>query len=256
MKNIVLIALFLVFNFGNAQQFSDYKYVYVPKNLKDFKNNKYGLNASVVKSLEKKGYTVIQSEQNEWPQELRQNPCEVAIVNISDTGNFLKNKITFEAKDCHEKVVLSQQGVSSEKDFEIGFKESLEKSMASISASTPTKISAISNETLPVEKSVEVVQKTDLPKPVIIEKVKINASNNFSNGNLTLQKVNISNDKFILVESKSSVPYATFSKSTKNDVFRVLLADGTQTLGYFEDGNYVIEMVNKGGEYIRDIFKK
>lgn len=257
MKNILLITLFLLCNIGKAQKLSDYKYVYVPENIKDFESNKYDLNSTLVKALQSKGYTVIQNEQSEWPQDLRQSPCEVANINILDTGNFFKNRLTFEAKDCHEKVFLSQQGVSSEKDFEMGFKESLQKSLVNIPNSAPVKkLAEVSDNKITVEQSAEKEQPSKMSESKIPDEVDTKTSNNYSNGNIILQKVLIGNGQFILVNQNSAVPYATFSKSTKEDVYRVVLENGSMTLGYLENGSYVIEIPKQEGGFKRDVFKK
>jgi hypothetical protein len=258
MKNIFLILLFIFCNTINAQKLSDYKYVYVSKNIKNFENNKYNLTSAIVKNLETKGYKVLETEQNSWPKELIENPCEVAVINIIDSGNFFKNKLTFEAKDCHDKIIFTNQGISGEKDFDLGFNEALKKSLTIVPSSSPIKNLASVSENQ-VEKTQVDVEKSDAANQIqqnSSEAISTNNSQNFTNGNLKFQKILIGNGDFILVSANSSVPFATFKKSFKEDVFHVVLENGSMTLGYLENGNYVIEMPNKDGSFTKEIFEK
>ena len=71
---------------------------------------------------------------------------------------------------------------------------------------------------------------------------------------MSFQKIQISKDQFILVSSSSSVPFATFKNTTKSDVYRVTLENGTSTIGYSENGNLVIEIPTNDGNYKKEIF--
>ena len=44
-------------------------------------------------------------------------------------------------------------------------------------------------------------------------------------------------------------------ESTKKEVYRVQLQDGSQTLGYVENGNIVIEIPNAEGSFRKEIFE-
>ena len=57
-----------------------------------------------------------------------------------------------------------------------------------------------------------------------------------------------------MVSSSSSVPFATFKNTTKADVYRVTLENGTSTLGYYEYGNLVIEIPTSDGNYKKEVF--
>jgi hypothetical protein len=262
MKNILFIASFICTQTFSAQQLSDYKYVYVPQNINEFENNKYQLNSTLVKKLKEKGYEVLQEVQGNWPDELKQDPCKVANINLINTGNFFKNRLTFEAKDCNGKVLLSNQGKSNEKDFDLGYMESLQKSLVILQPSAPTeimpelKVKNLENKEQVSKSNIEAVEK---PKEITTIKSEENSTNkaqNYSNGNLVLQKILIGNGQFILLAPNTASPYATFRESTKIGVFRVSLADGSMTLGYSENENYVIELPNKDGSFRKEIFEK
>lgn len=275
MKNFLFILLFLTIHSFNAQKLPDYKYVYIPHNIKGFEDNKYQINSVLTQKLKNKGYEVIQNEQIDWPQELIQNPCKVAFINILNTSSLFKNKLTFEAKDCNGKVLMSQQGISNEKDFQIGYQQALEKSIAMLQNSSPKELTQL---TLKKDASAEILKKADEPKaettssnenqktePDIVPDVtkpkadgssSSNKSENYTNGTLVLQKIIIGDGKFILVTTKSSVPYATFRESSKKGIFHIILEDGTTTLGYLENENYVIDFPNKDGSFKKEIFEK
>lgn len=261
MKNYLFIGLFLCGTIFNAQKLSDYKYVYVPKDIKEFEGNQYKLNSDLVKRLKAKGYEVIQEDERDWPEALKQNRCNVAIADLKNTSNIFKIKLTFEAKDCNNNVLFTEQGISSSKLYEVGYPEALQKSFVKVLASAPTAektaVTNIAAVQVPIKEqntqnsNVATVEKT---APVEIQTVSTKSASNYSNKNQNYQKVMLNADQFILVAANSSTPFATFKNSTKEGVYRVQLADGTSTLGYTENGNYVIEMPAGSGAYTKEIF--
>ena len=82
-----------------------------------------------------------------------------------------------------------------------------------------------------------------------------NKAETFSNGTLNLNRIFISDSQFILASPNDSTPYAIFKESTKKEVYRVQLQDGSQTLGYVENGNIVIELPNADGSFRKEIFE-
>ena len=101
-----------------------------------------------------------------------------------------------------------------------------------------------------VEKPVQaVVASSNSTTPEVSKKAE-----SYSNGAMNFQKIQISKDQFILVSSISSVPFATFKNTTKADVYRVTLENGTSTLGYTENGNLIIEIPTNDGNYKKEVF--
>lgn len=262
MRNFLFIVLLFTSIGASAQQLSDYKYVYVPQDFKEFEDNQYQLNSTLVKKLEDKGYAVLQEVQGNWPDELKQNPCKVAMISILKSGNVFTNKLTFEAKDCNDKVILSQEGKSREKDYELGYKEALQKSLAGLQTSAPkeelpeVKLKNIQNNNQASNSNIKAVEKPEEIETKKPEETVTNRAQNYSNGNLLLQKILIGNGSFILLAPNNATPFATFSESTKKGVFRVVLENKLMTLGYVENDNYVIEMPNKDGSFRKEIFEK
>lgn len=246
-KLSVLISSFCVM-LSYAQKVSDYKYVVVPSAFESFKKDNYGLSAFLTKNLKSKQYTIISENRGQWPEEANVNPCSVLNANVLNDSGFLRNKVILELKDCNSKVVSSEKGSSSIKEFEEGFQDALSKALVNIPVSRP-----VENPTLKQE--VQVVKETAQETPKVSEqKSQTSKAEKYSNGKLSLQKIQIDAAQFILVDGNSSVPFATFKETTKKDVFRVKLGSGESTTGYYENGNLVIEIPKSNDEYSKEVF--
>lgn len=230
-----------------AQNINDYEYISVPSTFEQKKINRYNLNTILAKSLQSKKYKIVSEKVSEWPVELQQNPCSVAKADILDDSSWLKNKILLQFKDCNDKVILSSKGDSGAKEFEIGFPEALKKSLVSIPVSSPD---ASKLTTKPTN-----VQQVVVSTPVAFTKpVQTNTSESFSDGNLNLQKVNISDSQFILVKPNSSQPYATFTEAGQQGLYRVVLENKMAAFGYFENGSLIVEIPQKEGNFTKQTF--
>lgn len=246
-KLSVIISSFCVM-FSYAQKVSDYKYVVVPSAFESFKKDNYGLSTFLTKSLKSKQYVVISENRGQWPEEANVNPCSVLNANVVNDSNFLRNKVILEFKDCNSKVISSEKGNSSIKEYEEGFKDALSKALVNISISKP-----VENTTFKQE--VQAVKETAQETPKVSEqKSQASKAEKYSNGKLRLQKIQIDASQFILADGNSSVPFATFKESTKKDVFRVKLGSGESTTGYYENGNLVIEIPKGNDEYSKEVF--
>ena len=250
------------FHAVDAQKLSDYKYLYIPQDFKDFQHNQFELNSTLVKNLKTKGYEVIQTENRLWPEELKQEPCKVAVINVIKSGNMFKTKLTLEAKDCNGKVLISQQGASDEKDYETGYNEALQNILKSFPNSAPlfkfseVKAIFVEKKESTVVKAEEINKSRSVVQPKSDPKTVSNNVENYTNGKVMLQKVIIGKGKFILINKNSSDPFATFSESTKEGIYRVVLENSLLTLGYVENGNYVIEIPVKDGSFRKEIFER
>lgn len=240
MKKLTSIILIAAFSVVSAQKLSDYEYVYVPKEL-DKKINSYKLDQILVKSLNSKNYKTIQDNEESWPSDLQLNKCQVAKANILDDSSFLRNKIKLQFKDCNDKVILEAKATSNEKDYDIGFPDALRMTLPSIPVSNPN----ISN----------IKTNANTSSSAKLENNNA-AAENYSNGILNLQKVNIGYGQFILVAPNSSAPFATLKESSKLGVYHVKLETGISTIGYIENGKIVIEIPQSNDSYKKEIFEK
>lgn len=250
MKKIALavVTFCSIATFG--QKVSDYKYISLPSKFTTFKED-FGLGEMLTKTLRSKNYTVIPSDKLQWPAEAQSNPCNVLMADIINDSGFLRNKVLVQFKDCNDKVVSSAKGASNIKEYKEGYQDALKQTFVSISPANP-----VAPQTSPA-KVQEAVSTTSAQTVANNSSSSVdNTALKFSNGKTDLQKIQIDNSQFILVNSNSSSPFATFKATTKSDVFRVKLQNGESTLGYYENGNIVIEMPVSGGDYSKEIFYK
>lgn len=231
-----------------GQKVSDYKYVSLPAKFETFKED-FGLGELLTKTLKSKNYTVIPADKLHWPSEAKDNPCSVAAADIINDSGFLRNKVLVQFKDCNDKVISAVKGASSIKEYKEGYQDALKQTYVSISPANPV-------VQVPTQQPIR-VQETVSDKPAATNTATSDTSAmKFSNGKNDFQKIQIDNSQFILVGTNSSSPFATFKATTKNDTFRVKLQNGDSTLGYYENGNIVIEVPQSNGEYAKEIFLK
>lgn len=231
-----------------GQKVSDYKYITLPTKFETFKED-FGLGEMLTKSLKSKNYTVIPADKLQWPSDAQSNACNVLTANVINDSGLLRNKVLVQFKDCNDKLVSSIKGASSIKEFKEGFQDALKLTFTSISPANPL------NQPIAQTK----VQETNVstqPITNVSASTSDNSAVRFSNGKMDVQKIQIDNSQFILVNSNSSSPFATFKTTTKNDVFRVKLQNGESTLGYYENGNIIIEIPQSNGEYSKEVFSK
>jgi hypothetical protein len=248
MKKTAIFILTLSSLAAFAQKVSDYKYITLPTKFETFKED-FGLGELLTKTLRSKNYIVVPSDKLQWPSEAKDNPCNVLMADIVNDSGFLRNKILVKFKDCNDKEIQSIKGASSIKEYKEGYQDALKQTFISITPANPA--------VQPVVQT-KVQEKVVTTQPVTNVSVSTvdNTAVKFSNGKMDLQKIQIDNSQFILVNSNSSSPFATFKSTTKNDVFRVKLQNGDSTLGYFENGNIVIEIPQSNGEYAKEVFSK
>lgn len=170
---------------------------------------------------------------------------------------MLRNKVILQLIDCKKNVVLESKAASYYKEFDLGFQDALSIALKSVPNSTQEgiKIASQQIEKKP-EQTTSSAEKVQAAKPSSSISDSENKAEIYSNGKLNLQKIKISNEQFILVSSNSSMPFATFKNTTKKDVFRVQLENGTSTMGYYENGNITIEMPTNDGNYQIEVFEK
>lgn len=76
-----------------------------------------------------------------------------------------------------------------------------------------------------------------------------------SNGN-NYQMINLSTQQFILFKIGDTSPIATFTASSKKEVYHVKLSNGNPTIGYSENGNIVIDLPQNDGSFKKMVFNK
>lgn len=229
-----------------AQKVSDYKYIMIPEKFQTFKNS-YGLEASLAKALQGKKYEILPEAMDKWPTVARNNSCNVVTAEVVNDKNLFTNKVILQFKDCNKKVIFESKGRSDIKEFEEGFADALKEALTKVGVSSPVEMlpSRTPDAAQTVVHNTTAEPSTSSAAP---------AANAYSNGKSDLQKIQVDANQFILAKSGSSVPFAVFKTTSKKDVFLVKLADGNTTIGYFENGNIVIDMPLGDGRYSKEVF--
>lgn len=238
----ILFVLFSTIIF--AQNVANYEYVFVPKKFKDFQSNQYELNNQLIKALKDKKYKIIQDE--------FLADCNVVRADLVNNSNMFRNRVILQFTDCKGNLVLENKATSMIKEFDLGFQDALKIALTNVPVSKPNlelvkpaePQKVAQNEVIADIKAPEIISNSTEPKKGEI----------FSNGSINLQKIQTGKDQFILVSSASSLPFATFKNTTKTDVYRVTLENGTSTIGYTENGNLVIEIPTNDGNYKKVVF--
>ncbi|RXM37869.1 hypothetical protein BOQ62_20320 [Chryseobacterium sp. CH21] len=245
MKKVSTLVLAICSTMVFAQKVSDYKYVAVPEKFETFKED-YSLKDLFSKAMAGKKYIALPIIKDNWPADAKNNYCNVVTVDILKDKSLFKNKLTVQFKDCNNKMILESKGSSNIKDFEEGFHDALKQALITIPISNPVSL-------LPAATNV-ITTSTQSSSPEPVKSAATSESSNFSNGKLDLQKIQIDPSQFILAKSGSSVPFGVFKSTSKDSVFIVKLADGNMTIGYFENGNIVIDIPQTDGKYTKEIF--
>ncbi|WP_291934591.1 hypothetical protein [Chryseobacterium sp.] len=247
MKRISVVMLAVCSTLALGQKVSDYKYVSVPATFESFKKEDFGLVNYLTKSLTGKKYVILSTDKDEWPSEARGNSCNVLSADLQKDKSLFKNKVTLELKDCKGKVVLESKGSSDIKEFEEGLQDALKQALIKVAVSNPVAI-------LPAQTSVAESNNVQASVSEVVTSPSVVSANNFSNGKLDLQKIQIDGNQFILAKSGSSVPFANFKASSRKDVFIVKMENGNTTIGYLENGNIVIDVPQGDGKYSKEVF--
>lgn len=244
MKKISILMMAVCSTMAFAQKVSDYKYVAVPEKFETFKED-YGLKDFFIKALKGKKYIVLPIIKDSWPSEAKTNFCNVINADVINDKNLFKNKVIVQFKDCNNNMILESKGGSKIKEFEEGLQEALKEALIKVSISNPVAL-------LPAANNISAAQNSSQSEPVASTTTP--EASNYSNGKLDLQKIQIDPNQFILAKSGSSVPFAVFKATSKSSVFLVKTADGNTTIGYFENGNIVIDIPQADGRYSKEVF--
>jgi len=133
---LTLLSISFIFVFGAnalAQDLDAYKYIIVPRNY-DFlrTEDQHQLNSLTKFLFDKQGYTTLMDD-DQRPEDLRNNPCLGAKVNVVEISSMLSVKLRIELSNCYDQVVLStEEGRSKIKDLKRGHHDALRKAFRSI----------------------------------------------------------------------------------------------------------------------------
>ena len=235
MKNIILVFFLIIYNlfvFGQEKKVNNYKFIVVPDQFDFLKQKDEYKTSSLTKFLFKKnGFTVVLNSE-QYPKDLRDNPCSGLKALVLDKSSMFKIKVILELRDCNGKLLYtSEEGVSRLKEFKKGFQEAIRNAHASMNDVfyKPFLLETISKDKKEIKLEVEL--------PVInnIEAAQVSPINNLAIP--TTLYAQPKENGFQLINSTPTVVFVILKTKAK-DVF--ILKDKNGVL-YKKEGIWIAE---------------
>ena len=221
-----------LFVFGQEKKVNNYKFIVVPDQFDFLKQKDEYKTSSLTKFLLKKnGFTVVLNSE-QYPKDLRDNPCSGLKALVLDKSSMFKIKVILELRDCNGKLLYtSEEGVSRLKEFKKGFQEAIRNAHASMNDVfyKPFLLETISKDKKEIKLEVEL--------PVInnIEAAQVSPINNLAIP--TTLYAQPKENGFQLINSTPTVVFVILKTKAK-DVF--ILKDKNGVL-YKKEGVWIAE---------------
>ncbi|UJH66547.1 hypothetical protein [Allomuricauda sp. SCSIO 65647] len=135
MKNIIVVLMvFLGANLIGNAQFSDYKYVVVPKRFEGFKKeNQYSTSTLIKHLLTQQGFNAVYDDFIA----LKTNPCLGAWVRLQDDSSLFLTKTSLIFEDCEGNSVFeTAQGRSKVKQYKASYEQAIREAFFSMAGVT------------------------------------------------------------------------------------------------------------------------
>jgi len=233
-----------------SQQLGDYKYIIIPEQFEFLDEvNKYGLNIATKQQLNKYGFEAFIVTEA-LPFNVKDNICDILNLSVEDNSSFIRTKIKIILKDCEDKVVFeSAEGDSKEKNYQKTYQEAFKEALLSFkglvikksrSEETIKEVQTVSNEK---QKTEEVI------KPNAARKVA--ASTLISSSSENIVEYSSSDNIYSMTQEGNTLTFFEGQKeigvanAIANTKFPVKTSEFTG-VGYFDDGNLIIERSIKG----------
>lgn len=257
MKNIILVLFLTIVNlfvFGQEKKVNNYKFIVVPDQFDFLKQKDEYKTSSLTKFLLKKnGFTVVLNSE-QYPKDLRDNPCSGLKALVLDKSSMFKVKVIIELRDCSNKILYtSDEGVSKLKEFKKGFQEAIRNAHASMNdiAYEPFLLETIGKDKkeivtvnpVLVKEVKEVKLEVELPVINNIEAAQISPINNIALS--TTLYAQPKENGFQLINLKPQVVFVILNTSVKG-VFVIKDKNG---LLYKKGENWIAEFY-EGGEIV------
>ena len=162
MKYLFLFAFLVVTSsLVNAQP--TYKYVIIPTHFNDLGDglNPHGVCSSLQSQLSERSINVV-FEGTEVPDDY----CEALTVNLIKVSSMLTNKIKVEFRDCMNRVVWSEEGTGTSKEYRKGYSEAIAAALKDFNQ-LPV------NQSLKKAEKAGVVSEVKNKKPIVKEAVPV-----------------------------------------------------------------------------------
>ena len=161
--------------FSAFGQFSDYKYIIVPKKFDVFRKQNMHLTSTNIKYLlTQRGFNAVYDDA--LPEDLFQDRCLGLIVNLEDDSSFFSTKTTVVFKDCRSvEIFRTIEGNSKLKEYKPAYRQALDRAFVSLDGIDPTYIvkgtekETSKSEPLTLNFKNDVKSLEEKPKEVILE---------------------------------------------------------------------------------------
>jgi hypothetical protein len=175
LKKLFFLIFISIYGTALAQQsLNAYKYVIVPKKYEFLKlEDKYQLNSLTKFLFKKEGFETLFDNEVK-PKELANNPCLGLVPKVKNNSNMFTTKLVIELVNCkNERVLVSDEGKSKQKEYKKGYQEALRGAFESITRLNykynPSEALAVAgNVPVKEENTIEIVKTAT---PVTIEKI-------------------------------------------------------------------------------------
>ena len=156
LKSLFLILTIFISNSVIGQSLDDYKYVIIPAKYEFQKtDDQYQLNSLTKFLFEKEGF-ITQFDNVEMPLEISKNPCDVLTARVNNTSNMFTTKMVIELINCkNQKVLITKEGRSKEKDYKKGYQEALREAFESVTAQNYNKENAKNSKSAVAKSTVQ-----------------------------------------------------------------------------------------------------
>ena len=136
MKNIILVLFLTISNlfvFGQEKNVNNYKFIVVPDQFDFLKQKDEYKTSSLTKFLLKQNGFIVVLNSEQYPKELRDNPCSGLNALVVDKSSMFKVKVVIEFRNCSNRLLYtSEEGVSRLKEYKKGFQEAIRNAHASM----------------------------------------------------------------------------------------------------------------------------
>ncbi|MBJ2175032.1 hypothetical protein JBL43_12340 [Aureibaculum sp. A20] len=156
LSSLFIIVAIFISNTIIGQSLDDYKYVIIPAKY-DFQktDDQYQLNSLTKFLFEKEGF-ITQFDNLEMSSEIAKNPCDVLTARVNNTSNMFTTKMVIELINCkNQKVLITEEGKSKEKEYKKGYQEALRQAFESITAQNYNHANADKSQTSIAKSEIE-----------------------------------------------------------------------------------------------------
>lgn len=130
---LIIVILACTFKLYSQNELNPYKYIIVPKKFDFLKEeNQYRVNSYIKFLFDKEGYEVFYND-DDFPEDLKSNPCLGLTANVLDESSSFTTKLFLVLENCgHDVVFKSIEGRSKMKDYDKTYRDALKKCFISV----------------------------------------------------------------------------------------------------------------------------